>query len=366
MASFIQKVSFRDFVVDLFGSLVPGALFLAGTVATIGWPFWLVLSRERDASAAGFLQSLSPAFKWDAGVGIEMHFLVIALAYVFGFFFFRQGVKTADLKSFRLLRREFTPAALANWVCQDDRECEYPYTNLVGYLKQRNLHHLADLVPWNRLAAADSRSKTFINVCKLRVLSRHPRNYAPIAHAEAHIRLMSSSWHAARALAALSVGGLVLGTAWLARVQPGIFRPRVAFLLPGLAALAFLFWAFNRSTFWAANANGAGWWALQGRRFLRKWSLGIAGTAAIVISLALAGKEGHDFAVAARPLVLSYSVLLASLLVFSSVECFLHYQRVREIVLVLESAHQVFGSALGARSGLTGSGGAEQGPRATT
>jgi hypothetical protein len=127
--------------------------------------------------------------------------------------------------------------------------------------------------------------------------------------------------------------------------------------------LAFYFWAFGRTAFWAASPDAstpASRWRTLRRWCLRKWSLGVLSSLVVVASLDFAGQAGREFVVAARPLVASYSVLLVSLFVFSSVECFLHYQRVREIVVVLETTYQAFGSTPEARSLLVDMGRGEQ------
>jgi hypothetical protein len=62
-----------------------------------------------------------------------------------------------------------------------------------------------------RTEAIRKRSKHFINTRKLEIKSQNSRLYFDILKNEAHIRLTSSVWHAAFALRYVAVFGIILG-----------------------------------------------------------------------------------------------------------------------------------------------------------
>ncbi|HEX2953760.1 MAG TPA: hypothetical protein VHR47_07225 [Bacillota bacterium] len=74
---------------------------------------------------------------------------------------------------------------------------DYPYIHLYRYLKGRNLEHLAELVRWGRDGDRrfTGRTKAFINILKVRIEYFIPEKSGTIIRNEAHIRLMSSFWY---------------------------------------------------------------------------------------------------------------------------------------------------------------------------
>jgi hypothetical protein len=74
---------------------------------------------------------------------------------------------------------------------------DYPYIHLYRYLKGRSLEHLAELVRWGREGDQrfTGRTKAFINILKVRIEYFIPEKTGTIIRNEAHIRLMSSFWY---------------------------------------------------------------------------------------------------------------------------------------------------------------------------
>lgn len=84
----------------------------------------------------------------------------------------------------------------------EDR-CEFPYPNFGAYLTKRGLEHLNDMVKWTQ----DTRSKLWVNVLKVRLMMHYPQKCRQIVHNEAHVRLASGTWHVTSALRGLAFAG---------------------------------------------------------------------------------------------------------------------------------------------------------------
>jgi len=149
---------------------------------------------------------------------------------------------------------------------------QFPYSHLYEYLTTRELHHLAAHVPWRGSdKEIDARSKMFINVLKIRLQFHNQKRCGEIVRNEAHVRMMSSMWFAAKQLE------------WVLGV-----------LLVLMAAVSLL----------------------RGGRILPPYPAGETLLACLLLLF-----------------------LIAAQWLCGSILKFLHYQRVREIVYVLETAH---------------------------
>lgn len=290
------KLSYREFLVDFFGALMPGILFFIFT--TMGILIQIIIS----------LILLEKIYSKDKSLildyGIELFkklieapnillfvtFLIILLiAYVIGTLFYRRDIKVPDLASFIKSASHFKDDELDNWVVKikkkgeyisnpkeintnnvKDRHVQYPYNNLKGYLISRRRIDLAKKIPWSP-EESNKRSKTFINLLKIRIQFYFPQAYNTIIKNEAHIRLTSTLWYVAKTLNKTALWGMAL-----------------IILVSGL----FLYFEGLKS----------------------------------IIALSIIG------------LILSIISYLFSKSAISNSERFLHYQRVREIFYVLETA----------------------------
>ena len=232
-------------------------------------------------------------------VGISL----FPLAYIIGHLFYRQDPKRPDQKGFLRLRQAFLirkgarglkehqfSEALkaemrAEFCCVEEGECEFPYPDLNDYLSNRGLDHLSDFVTWKDNKS--HRSKNYINILKMRLKFHEPLKCSTIIRNEAHVRLASSMWWVSRTL-----------------MYCGVFALFV------LACIAVMF-AF------ASEAN-----AWVGRFF------------ALDLMKVLA--DGV-FAATCAAFVLGFSYYVRT-----RIEKFIHYQRQREIVHVLETAYIAF------------------------
>ena len=156
-------------------------------------------------------------------------------------------------------------------------DLKFPYLNMKQYLLHRNLYHLASMIPWDAQNpdAPGRRTKSFINVLKIRLEFALPDKCGNITRNEAHIRLMSSVWYMTRLVQ------------WLALVS-------IALILLVVLTICRYYASAHEHKWWEVSGPCLGWSAL---------------------------------------------IIPAMWYVRASVEKSLHYQRVREIIYVLETAY---------------------------
>jgi len=286
----------REFFVDFLSSMIPGFLFTMFAVP-------LCIATGVVLDPAGFV------WKNIEG-GIRAHHpevvcLVLVFSYVVGCIFSRRDPKVPDQKSAaRLLLRDWDDRnrSVIQETAQGQNEArssilrvatgyserlnrwlearrlarspggQFPYSHLYEYLNSRRLNHLAAHVPWHgNDKSIDARSKMFINVLKIRLQFHNQKRCGEIVRNEAHVRMMSSMWFAAKQLES------VLGV-----------------LLVLMVTIS----------------------ALRGGRVLPPYPAGETLLGSLLILF-----------------------LIAAQWLCRSILKFLHYQRVREIVYVLETAH---------------------------
>lgn len=290
------KYPFHEFMVDFLGGLVPGSLFLIGALFSLLPPlhlFYCLSNNQNDTSIAKpILLFLEKAQQTPNMIWIAFFSFIIAISYVLGHLFYRRGPKEPDRKSFTTVSKsvllnkpdylsdeEYLKRELA---CTNEKDCEFPYPYLREYLGQRGLCHLCPFVVWKNGETDLYRSKTYINLLKIRLKYNFPDKISNLIRNEAHVRLASSTWYVSRALRVCSI----LGT-----------------LIIIVAILIFIFIYFSGSF----------------GTFLRKFTSYV------------------PFLIA--PLF----ILSTSEYMRSRIEYFIHYQRLREVFYVLETAYSAFG-----------------------
>lgn len=239
-----RRLIVRDFLVDFMGSLLPGFIFISLCAAVLGPPlallYVLVLSADQGLSA-----SFGQCLDLFGAIRFEIIFFMLALSYVVGHFFFRQTPKRPDERSVSRNERDLTygsedePQKLE---CSDgtysgdgavrflvrsesqkpgkgeEPQVEFPYRFLFEYLTDRGLHHLAGLVPWQGAQAPKEeggkrhvrRTKAFINILKTRLEFVFPEKCGTITRNEAHVRLFSSMWYLTRDMIWVGCVGILL------------------------------------------------------------------------------------------------------------------------------------------------------------
>ncbi len=314
----------RELFVDILGSLVPGILFTMFAAPMVLWASAELLHGPLD---------WNKAYPYLARPGYGAILLILALSYVLGFVFSRRDPKIPDQKSIaHILRKDWKnmERAVVQPRLQKDIDektaldeiykkpflrllnfrrihrftkglaksgGEFPYSHLSEYLTERGLEHLARHVPWkgkieddDKITGADKikaedkgkeiskRSKMFVNVLKIRIQQRNQRRSGEIIRNEAHVRMMSSVWFAAQEL---------------------------QWVCCGLALLL------------AIDCLYRGWW-----KFPFQFDQQISSFGGVLAALV--------------------ALWIAATLLRVAIVRFLHYQRVREVVYVLETAHVFF------------------------
>lgn len=305
----LRRLSIEEFFVDLLGGLVPGVLFfIAG--GTVVLPVLHATLREQGKTnhpdiEGAVLSALEKTANTPSALWLAMFVLVVLVAYVVGHLFYRHDPNEPDRRSFRWLARHRvygkTTDAVPWW--------KRPYLYLFRPWELRNRemlraelacdnwddcqfpygHYdaylrkrgLVHLVDWAQWTGSPAhRTKNYINRLKIQLRQHHPDRCASIVRNEAHVRLATSTWYVSGVLLALSTLALV----WLVVL--------------------------------VASSRGVG---LRG---------------------ALAGAVG-DFLPAT---VCCLAVVSFALYARVSIARFLHYQRMREVYYVLETALTALGT----------------------
>lgn len=231
----------HDFWVDFLGGLVPGTLFLLGLFGALGPPLYTVIDAFNPARKMALGEVLkatvtatrdTPNFLW-----IALFLVGSGMSYVIGHLFYRQDPKVPNRASFETICRakqkryraehgqdmdaeELVEFCKTEYACPNKARCEFPFPHLHDYLEQRGLRHLTRFVRWKE--EIDHRSKVYINLLKVRLRFHEPEKCSVIIRNEAHVRLASSTWYVARALRwAVLSAAVLLGVAMLGYTVSG-------------------------------------------------------------------------------------------------------------------------------------------------
>lgn len=288
-----SRTTVYDFLVDILGGLVPGALLTVGMALALVPAIRAVLAgssirMDLRAFSEVLKEALAATRDTPTMVWAAFFVFVVVLAYVLGHLYYRRDPKLPDRASVRRLLRVERQAGRVNsdeeaveWLkcnagCSSEDEVQFPYEYLDTYLNARGHAHLVRLVHW--VQDRTNRSKTHINLLKIRLEFHCPNHRRQIVRNEAHVRLATSVWYVSRSL--------------------------------------------------------------------RK--AGLISASLIVICCAVVGIRGHFDGVAAAfewciPLMISPLLVLACASYSQgSIEKFIHYQRMREAFYVLEVAYTAF------------------------
>jgi len=269
-------IRIHDFLVDFFGCLVPGFIFITLISLTLGWPIfslYISLLSEKLQNKEICSGELLSNFK------LEAFIFVIVLSYVVGHILFRQDPKLPDERSVcrqrkaiyikdnpdgavRLskdeqkkdigllkdlvgtflglgFKKEQKPQDGAARSTEDTKkkgigllknlletfreqgpDVQFPYLYLHEYMAQRGLKHLASIIKWkgSKPLTYRYRTKAFINILKTRLEFVFPEQCGTLIKNEAHVRLMSSLWYMLFALQWASMLGSVIAIIAAARI----------------------------------------------------------------------------------------------------------------------------------------------------
>jgi hypothetical protein len=246
----------REFFIDLLGSLIPGVLFMtiaAPLVTSASLIFWKgILTFTHSSYSINMPFGISQVFR------LEFISPLLVLSYIMGSIFYRQDPKAPDQQSAKFILMRMPPAERRRHVIQAEGDTgqknltpeqaedavlgdggQFPYSHLQIYLHSRGLTHLASMVPWTATERTN-RTKMFINLLKIRLQFAAPEKCAEIIRNEAHVRMMSSVWYAAKTLRSLALF-LLLQLAWFfvptMRRLPELWASLIASVVMALSAL---------------------------------------------------------------------------------------------------------------------------------
>jgi hypothetical protein len=237
----------HDLYVDHLGSLVPGLLtVILGSAA--------LFSALSTVHVALFQQPLAPGVLPGGLTDVigslhwEIATIIVVSSYVIGAVFFRQDPKRPDaisalhvwMRSKRGERHGLAVQATENLPpelelqCEDEKpgprellrsyflvrrytkvlglDTQFPYLHLRCYLAARGLTELIPFIPWcpDEKESRGFRTKMFINMLKIRLLSLFPQMSRDIIRNEAHVRLATSVWYASTSLLYLACAVLAV------------------------------------------------------------------------------------------------------------------------------------------------------------
>ena len=309
------RFMFQEYWVDFLGGLLPGTLFLVSTTLAF-FPLFVILfnisSLNFEVSFVDFLLGFLVGIEVTPGViWLALGIAFIALSYVLGHLFYRQDPKVPNQRSFRLLngrelqklkedndkrpdtdkwsdeeiKQTLLQICQKDFACTSEDDCEFPFPFFHIYLRNRGLIYLESLVIWKN--DFDYRTKNWINILKIRLKLYYPNRCSTIIRNEAHVRLATSTWYVGKAI-----------------------RTSSKISLLGQALSVFLF-IILKYKFLEENA--------------------ITSNSEFVVN--------NIFA-----LISSSTIYFMGLHTMMRIETFLHYQRQREVVHVLETAWAAFRS----------------------
>jgi hypothetical protein len=248
-----------DFMVEFFGGLVPGILFVVGLFLILVPSVYTFFAAVHKQSSAFSSVKFSRDFLKDAQntpymIWFCLMILGLIIAYLFGHLFYRRDPKIPNQKGFKRIaehgpqakdfirkfkkkcripltfkksssnqtnrRKHFLDPLISllfkkheipdeleqTWLrdsfgCASIDECEFPFTHIDKYLKKRGHMHLLPLLRWcEEESKSNFRSKTFINLIKIRLHYVVPEQYRVLVRNEAHVRLSTSTWYMSKAL----------------------------------------------------------------------------------------------------------------------------------------------------------------------
>ncbi len=224
----------KDFllpIVEFFGILIPGMFFLTALVPSTIIPFIVLFKTVtiHISSITGIEHENVIAIVKDYdelikntlivsrdGINKIYIFLFLIFSYIVRHVLFRQDIKVADFASFQKTSKRYKEVGPVRMRDGEDEKsykeaAKFPYRDLGVYLHCRGLEHLEKMIPWHneKLCKKEDernrRTRHYINNLKIHIEFIFPRQYIKIQKNEAHVRLMSSMWHALTIIIILSL-----------------------------------------------------------------------------------------------------------------------------------------------------------------
>ena len=223
-AKFVPRISWQEYFVDILGGLVPGILFLIGNSFIIFPSIYALNASIRggntgDSFFVHLKNILNSTQNTPSTIWIVSFIVIFFLAYTIGHLFYRHDPNKPDRRSFRRLVRKYgledNIEGMKMELASDDdpTHCQFPYSYYDRYLEKRGFDYLIPLVVWksnNKKGENDIRSKCWINLYKTRLMYYHQDKCGTIIRNEAHVRLASSTWYVSYFLIWFGLFGLAI------------------------------------------------------------------------------------------------------------------------------------------------------------
>ena len=352
------SVRARDFFVDFLACLIPG--FITLSMLTILFVGIIVLFFNNinlpSDNSIDLPKSILLGIHEKLGLTFWVHIALVACSYAFGFMLFRQDPKNPDYASYIKNRKKVNDYTA--WVIPRDKglspkDVQFPYSDLAKYLKSRgfqesmvkNIHWTSEKPNEESAGAGKNRSKSFINQLKTRISFFFPDSTFQIIKNEAHIRFSSSLWYGMKFLT--SILYLVLVIFLTITIQDSASTSKIIndsnFALIFCILVVYTVTKFEKiiSKFTVKNEKIINFWTTCIKNLNYIYNI-----FPLTVSLLLLYQLYIYYQVSPSiyyiPLIYITIVLSISVITFymiEKIEDSFHYQRVREIIYVLETAN---------------------------
>lgn len=220
-----MNLRYKDFFIDFLACLIPGFVFLVLSVTIITSTIYLFFKFIPYSGNTELFFSIEKLSELRNIIYFPfwIHVSILILSYMFGFFLYRQDPKNPDHVSY--LRNRKIVKGYNEWVVKNTeglspKEVQFPYCNLSAYLSSRGFDYDKDTINWDCEREDNTkkttgknqknRSKAFINKLKMRISFFSPEVLSTIIKNEAHIRFSSSMWYGFTVIIKLLYGAILL------------------------------------------------------------------------------------------------------------------------------------------------------------
>lgn len=146
-----SDLGFSDILVDFLGALFPGLLFSITIVFTLGSTYFylihqlktILLKANIGIEDLNVFESLKGLFNGIGYVSFYLLILILIVSYVLGSFLFRKDPKYPDTASFKRVFKKMTPEQKSKWV-EQYTESDAKISNFVIEFPYRNLKGYLD------------------------------------------------------------------------------------------------------------------------------------------------------------------------------------------------------------------------------
>lgn len=360
------NLKYRDYFIDFLACLIPGFVFLVISASLISSTIYVAFKflpafQSISIVTIDSLDKIKKVFNYPFWI----HVSIFILSYMFGFFLYRQDPKRPDHVSY--LKNRNTVKGYNKWVIKNNSglapsEVQFPYCNLSDYLKSRGFGDVWKYINWNcddesgaPQKGQKNRSKAFINKLKMRIAFFYPESISTIIKNEAHIRFSSSSWYAFEIVTKLLYGAVVLlifyETLYLIQTTPEWYISAILMILNiSILIACYVSYRHKKSENKIFNMDHKGDEKVIDKNAAKLTSIyrmfdllpfiaSIVIAAGIYISVFVSGLN-NDGLMNLLLLDACYISIISFFVFYAKqkIEVSFHYQRVREIIYVIELA----------------------------